>query len=142
MKKFLRSVISPLTVAKDSYIIFSNALESWLAENIGTKSFDFNQTLENFYKKETDYRKKNKLPPFLKLVRFKIMFKPNQKEYVERVLKEISSLKVYSFSQKPNGFNYYFEYKSEKEKQMIKAIAEKLLKKGVDVVIEVDPKSF
>jgi len=141
-EKFLRSVISPLTVAKDNYIIFSNTLESWLAENIGAKSLDVNQILENFYKKETIYRKKNKLPPFLKLVRFKIVFKPTQKEYVEKVLREISSLKVYSFSQKSNSFNYYFEYKSEKEKEMIKVLAEKLLKKGVDVIIEVDPKSF
>jgi primosomal protein N' (replication factor Y) len=47
----------------------------------------------------------------------------------------------YSF-QKSNNFNYYFEYKSEKEKQMIKALAEKLLKKDLDVIIEVDPKSF
>ncbi|WP_299228521.1 hypothetical protein [Sulfurihydrogenibium sp.] len=141
-EKFLRSVISPLTVAKDSYIIFSNTLENWLVENIGTKSFDVNQILENFYKKEAAYRKKNKLPPFLKLVRFKIVFKPNQKEYVEKVLKEISRLKIYSFFQKSNSFIYYFEYKSEKEKQMIKVLAEKLLKKGLDVIIEVDPKSF
>jgi primosomal protein N' (replication factor Y) len=70
------------------------------------------------------------------------VFKPNQKEYVEKVLKEISSLKVYSSFQKSNSFNYYFEYKSEKEKQMIKTLAEKLLKKSLDVIIEVDPKSF
>ncbi|WP_293446120.1 hypothetical protein [Persephonella sp.] len=143
---FFRSILLPFMKAKKKYIILTNQTEN----NTEIKAIT-QKNLEVFYKKEIENRKKMKLPPFSRFILLTFEKKNLEIDTVRKILNEWvqkENIKDISYEGPYSAFLQYAREKNRvqvilknfKHKEKIINLHKNAEKKGIKLIIDVDPK--
>ncbi len=148
-EKFLRNIFLGYIKARKKYILITNNVESEAVKSL--KSGE----IKMFYKAELLKRKEFQLPPFSKLILLTFEKKELSLSKVDEIFKEwLKTYKLENINYKGPFYAYYTKLRekvriqvlikdmSEKEKENLKFLYEKCHRKGIKLIIDVDPKEI
>ncbi|WP_457623766.1 primosomal protein N' family DNA-binding protein [Persephonella sp.] len=146
-EKFFRSIFQPLFLSKEEYIIFSNSDEQSVLNSL------YKKDPNKFYHEELLLRKKYDLPPITRLILITFEKKGLTINQVEDIFKnwiKIENIQKLEYEgvfqaltfkiRERNRFQIVL--KNFKDKDKLKTLYEISSKKGIKLIIEVDPKNI
>ncbi len=146
-EKFFKNVTISYFKAKHSYLLITNNIKNHSIKAINTKK------PEIFYQKELKIRKEFELPPYVKLILLSFEKRNLKPEDIQKIFTDwIFESKINNINYKGPFYAYYAHIKGKnriqillrnfKEKEKLKLLYEKCSRKGIKLIIDVDPKQI
>ncbi len=148
-EKYFRNILSGYTKAKKKYILITNSIENEAVVSLKNMNPDF------FYDAELKKRQEFELPPFSKLILLTFEKRELSLSAVNEIFKNwIEDSGIEEINYRGAFYAYYSKMKGknriqiliknmkEEEKNKLKLLYEKCYRKGIKLIIDVDPKEI
>ncbi len=146
-EKFFRNILTGFIKAEKKYILITNSIESAPVVSLQKKNVNL------FYENELKIRKEFELPPYTKLILLTFEKKDLTIKKVEEIFKSwLEENRIKDIDFKGPFYAYYSNVRGKiriqillknfKHKEKLKKLYETVSKKGIKLIIDVDPKQI
>ena len=146
-EKFFRNIFTAFFKAKNKYVLITNNIENPAVKSLKQRKPQI------FYEEELKNRKEFELPPYAKFILLTFEKKNLEKSTVNQIFTQwIKEQKILNIDYRGVFPAYYHHIRGKvryqiilknfKEKQKLKKLYEKCSKKGIKLIIDVDPKQI